>query len=393
MGEIDEIEVSESLLSIAESLRLECKYHLSWIVLSKVGGDLPRNLLIRYLYEVSITAFYVNEKDKGFRAADRLSLLRDIEWWRTESVLKNRSYYISKAPVLDCKELNIDTDKGWSSFNPSIIPYEDGYIGTIKCSNVAISDEGVYSRTEGDHFIYKNYLVRLDKEFNVLSSNLLSLNDEPIPSSYTEGVEDCRLFTHEGRIKLGCVYFGNHRYNKYQTSIADLNVEELSIDNVEHIRSLSRDIVNEKNWLFFEDGDKLKVLHNYEPFQLSYVEGDELEPLVEYTDESLNFSTLKGSAGPIVREDGLLFLLHDYVHLSGSVRTYNHRWVLLDSTTYEIRSISLPFYFLKVGIEFATTMFLEEGYIYVSIGVGDSESYVIKIDPSTITLEDVSLLK
>ena len=69
----------------------------------------------------------------------------------------------------------------------------------------------------------------------------------------------------------------------------------------------------------------------------------------------LDFSSFRGSAAPIVWEDGYLLLVHEVAFHSNYERAYLHRFVFLDSEC-NIQKLSDPFYFQHLGVEFCCGM-------------------------------------
>ena len=142
----------------------------------------------------------------------------------------------------------------------------------------------------------------------------------------------------------------------------------------------------EKNWLpFYKDG-ALHAIYSYEPFTVLRVDEESGECTREISYESQhNFSSFRGSAGPIPFDNGYLIIVHEVIFLPTQERIYTHRFVFLDKE-FKIQKVSRPFCFKHEGVEYCCGMTLdhEEKKLLITCGIEDSSAYIASVDVKTV---------
>ncbi len=142
----------------------------------------------------------------------------------------------------------------------------------------------------------------------------------------------------------------------------------------------------EKNWLpFIKDGE-LFVAYSYDPFVVfrpDFQTGECKLALYQETDH--DFSRFRGSAAPIVLDDGYLMLVHEVSILPEYYRCYLHRFLYLNRDFKIVRQ-SKPFTFMHQGVEYCCSMTIDHSgnQLILPIGIEDREAYLCFIDLNTV---------
>jgi hypothetical protein len=103
----------------------------------------------------------------------------------------------------------------------------------------------------------------------------------------------------------------------------------------------------EKNWIPIPNTDD--VIYSWSPLQIGRVRDSALE-ITRTIETPWVFRHVRGSAVPFQVGTELWTVVH--VVKYGSPRKYYHLIVILDGETYAPKSLSLPFCFKSVGIEY-----------------------------------------
>ena len=186
----------------------------------------------------------------------------------------------------------------------------------------------------------------------------------PLYSSYWNGVEDIRFITKDTVV---CCVPQLHPNGKPAIFTAKLNYERSVLTSFVPCTPNTR---TEKNWMPF---DKKKVIYEVSPFivkdiQLNQQEEIPLTPLMKQMLEGYH-----GSTNGVPYNDGWLFLIHK--NLTNKVL---HRWMFLKGSSVQVTE---PFTFFKDAyIEFPCGLVLENGLLYVSLGVNDCQAFVLELE-------------
>lgn len=359
--------------------------------------DIQLDKLYEIIYFLSISYYYIGNKKKGLHFTDYVYL--NIPKY-SHIVINNMKYYINK---LDGLKLNIpvvipkiDENKYWNTLNPSIIKYKNYYI--INCRMVNYSmDNGLYIIHDKDSIVKtRNILLFLDNNFKFIKQNEMICNLKIIKNYNIQGLEDCRLCLNNNTIYYSCTTFENHQYNLPKISIGTYNIDdiiELPNDKEFYVDSptaFKGPFENrcEKNWLPFIYNDNIAVIYNYNPYDIYSlnIEDGTMTRIDELSYETNKFSGFRGNAGPIAFKDGYLIIIHEVVSVPYKdryIRNYIHRFVKLNNN-YKIHSVSYPFYFDNIGIEYCTGMIIDGNEAILSVGIEDKEAYLYVVSLNII---------
>ena len=220
-----------------------------------------------FLFELSIAAYYTNQKELGFEAADRLTMLLDVPKSRLSLIKSNLFYYICKLPAH--QKIKVDFDRPiieshkierYRPMNPSVCQIENGYLMICRTINYD-QVKGYYTIYDPNKTIYtRNFILQYDKGFILTQQYEVTENLERnrVGNWNIKGLEDARLFKNDNRWWFTCTTLDTNPKNCTQISLCRLS-EEPKEDkwNVDLLLPLEgpNPNRNEKNWLpWVEEG-------------------------------------------------------------------------------------------------------------------------------------------
>ena len=275
-------------------------------------------------------------------------------------------------------------------FNPSSASYlyfNGEHLLNTRYVNYWYYENGSYMFYDGTNRIQnKNYFSRLTDTLIPEDYQEMKENETitlPRYNMYSSGIEDVRLYEHNGRVRFIATTVGYHTTGGNRMVIGNYDYKTLTYSDAQLVES-PVDAYCEKNWVPIPSSDGAeRFIYKWDPVQIVTVKGNQgsllIPPynensieLVTQTEGSTEFSplthastelvtlaggvrgaaahALKGSS-PFIEYNGELI---GVTHFSEDAmpRRYFHMLVVLDRTTYEPIRYSKPFVFDKVGIEF-----------------------------------------
>ncbi|HSX12961.1 MAG TPA: hypothetical protein VLE96_00860 [Chlamydiales bacterium] len=378
-------EKSEPLQKISSYYRHHGDNQLAYIF-AKLGSILFSSY--QFEEDLSIVSYYTGRKEDGYIAASNLMTRKDAPWWVKNQASKNILFYVDNLPntqfqpiSLDLPFVNDETEEQYHPMNPSILKTEDGY--RVICRTVNYTQTGAkIFQTNDPEGIYRtrNFLLTYDRFFNLLSQEEI---DECLerkkshPISLVQGLEDARIFQFQNEDWFTCTTRDGNVSGVPQIVLCKIG----EMGEVVQFIPLKGPDVNrcEKNWLPFIKNNEIQIIYSSDPFVVLRpdLETGDCKKAFEYEPTS-DFSAFRGSASPIVFEDGYLMMVHEVSFLKDGSRAYLHRFVLLDENL-QIQKVSKPFTFTHIGIEFCCGMTLnhEEDQIIMTIGIEDNQAMLV----------------
>ena len=293
----------------------------------------------------------------------------------------------SLLPSTTYKQIFIDHDEGWSLFNPSITEDPNGGFALIaRSSNYTIAEDGsyVFHTDAADEIIRTvNHVVRVTSDLDVSPMSRLPVQpDGPtVRMSRVIGCEDMRLVSVGSSWQALATVRDRNHYERCDIAVID-------IPDLANPESVSLAVVpgpdparHEKNWMPFVEDDELRILYLCAPTIVGHLDAQS-ELIVDSTAEgppvAANF---RGGSQGIPLNDGVLFLVHEVVFDAGR-RIYGHRFIHLTKSrlknnrvAWKITSMSQPFYFRELGIEFAAGLARNGDSLIATFGVRDAEAW------------------
>ncbi len=350
--------------------------------------------------ELSISAYYTRFREDGFIAANEVILRKNVPWHIKDQTHRNILFYVEHLKNTHFTPIEIEfplIQEGFSEryhpMNPSIVKTDSGY--QVICRTVNYTQMGAKIFNTIDItgvFKTRNFLVETDPDFHFLSQKEIveNIQIERLPPCNVVGLEDCRIFEYQNSLWFTCTTFDTNIVSgRPQVSLCKLADERPGpfAEVEEMVPLLGPDPYRcEKNWLPFVWNGELFTIYSYDPFTI-------LKPDIEtgvcetahLVANKHDFSSFRGSAGPIEFDSGYLILVHEAVHHLDYSRAYLHRFLYLDEN-FVIRKITLPFTYLHQGIEFCNSMTIDHSgeKLIMAVGIEDGEAYLCSVDFDTI---------
>lgn len=343
-----DMEDRNTIIDLCEFLLQKEKYKLLYAIAKTI---LTKNLnswfTTKFLRFISVSAFYVNEMQEGYDAAEYI-----IQNNPDDHLAQiNQGFYTKPIDFDKTIELKIDTPEGYFMSSPCIYrnPKTDGYYGNIRVVNYKINEKGGYIYPGYVHT--RNYKVNYDSKFNLLDSSEFECPTPPVHENVqVKGIEDLRLLS---KTQFLATSFEYH----------EKPVPQMVLGSNEKIIPLKGLNQCEKNWVtildeFNDSVDTAKIIYSLQPlviYELNTKTGD--LKVIKAHDKFECCRTARGSSNfiPYIDEtgEGYLGLIHRVGH--AQPRQYYHQFIFL-TKDFETIKTSKVFYFEKRQIEFCLAM-------------------------------------
>ena len=258
----------------------------------------------------------------------------------------------------------------------------------------ALTPEGKYQTPNDVPIHTRNFLLRLDAELAVRSSSeILPPADMPAPAfREVQGFEDARLFA--WRDKLWCIACVRELTPEGWCDQVLARIDESSPQQIRltdwRVLSPEGPRRHEKNWMPQVFRDWLQFIYLCDPTR---VVNENARTLSEAR-PAIAAEQFRGGTQVIAFDGGWLALVHE-VSERDKLRYYQHRFVSFDSAG-GLRRVSLPFYLIKKGIEFAAGLARapKGNSLLLSFGVQDGETWIATVGADEVRslLEDAQKL-
>lgn len=269
----------------------------------------------------------------------------------------------------------------WVHCNPSIARHPDGgFVSLVRYSS--------WPRVTVVYPVYSDLiLVRLDDDYNVISTKTLAEPQRPVDPSFnmTFGPEDARLFQLNDRWYATATFFDVSECRMGSEVFARMGLLEFD----EHFNWTNMTVLpcpfkqHEKNWMNIEGEmawlysahDSRVVRYNFEKCSLGY---HYPQPTPEIMQHARGGSQLID-----IGENRLLGVVHEAIlevparSYVGNYRTYSHRFVLYSRAPFKLKAVSELFHFFAPGhVEFAAGIAAVDNRVVVSFGHHDSWAWL-----------------
>ncbi len=344
----------------------------------------------------AISSFYSGHKQDGRDFAEQAVSFRPND----ERLRTNRAFYSQSAIELfgaEVRAIDFSPEPDWNASNPSI--YFDGdrlrcVVRTVNYKIVngsyvtppedVVRDEGSW---KGWQIIRtRNFLLDLDADFK--TTRVVEIVDKTgdARTSYPiHGFEDARLFAWKGTWWATATVCNFTEDGRREIALLQID-DDGAVVRAEPLRG-PWSVHAQKNWMPFVDTENDRVKFIYATslngdvgsttiFDL--VEADDPEARPRYSIQPPPGSTfdhgrLRGGSQAVRVDGGWLFAVHDVTFPGDSGRMYLHRFVLIDDKL-ELVSMTDPFYFERLGIEFCAGLARVGDKIVASYAVNDGSA-------------------
>jgi FkbM family methyltransferase len=341
----------------------------------------------------SISSFYTGHKNTARDLAEQaVSFLPG-----DERIRANRAFCAPSAHELfgaEARAIDFAPEPGWNASNPSI--YFDGdrlrcIVRTVNYKMVngaytvppedRVRDEGAWN---GWQIIRtRNFLLDLDTDLKTTRVvEIVDKTGDDRTSYPIHGFEDARLFQWNDAWWATATVCDFTEDGRREIALLQID-DDGSVTRAEALRGPWSEHA-QKNWMPLVAGEAAKFIYatsldgdvgSTTIFDL--VEADDPEARQRYSihppvGTAYGHDRLRGGSQAVRVDGGWLFAVHD-VAFPGSGRMYLHRFVLIDDKL-ELVSMTDPFYFEKLGIEFCAGLALVDGKLVASYSVNDGSA-------------------
>ena len=272
----------------------------------------------------------------------------------------------------------------------SIVPYSNDnnkrFLLNTRYVNYTIDSRGCYHMTSSDGKIKtKNGMIYLNNNYQPTESlKVMKENVQMYPSNI-EGLEDLRLFYHQGHLKFTASSKNITNDDKIVIAYGDYNEHLQQISNVTVLEP-PRPSNCEKNWIYVPNNflreveqskNKLNFVFGWNPLQIGAVnEKNQLEIHTTYATPSI-FTHFRGSSN-IVEYNGKLYCVVHYVKYC-TPRNYLHAVLELNRDTMKPERYTPFFYFRKLAIEYCVGFHIQNDMMTFIFSENDCDPGMIQV--------------
>ena len=340
--------------------------------------------MIEHLHQLAVHAYYAGELDAGRRACERL-LAMELTPEKERVVRRNRGWYTQRLDdLVGCRFVQFDVEparEGWSTFNPTILSHDDGYLAIVRSSNYSIVDgRYVIPPADGDRIRTINVLAALNEDLAVLSHTAIPQPSYPTSDYPVDGLEDCRLNVIDGQPTVSAtVRNWAGRDGTCRIALATLlpykgcMIDAAMIDEPHNGR-------HEKNWMPITGASSF-LYACWDEGRVATARRDGWAWRVEHHAESPAIARgWRGGSQLVDIGDGRrLALVHEVADDAGG-RIYEHRFVLFHEDGWRIVGWSPAFAFRELRtIEFAAGLARTGDQLVATFGVRDAEAWMVEM--------------
>ena len=347
-----------------------------------------KDQLIQLLVQFTIHSYYF-DRPLGQLAYDLLWMHLGIPYEH------NLNWYIDALNLEKVDISNLTTIENYYPCNPSILPYQKGFLINIRQVNYK-QEYALNYKTLTGHVNTRNIIAYVDENFNLVDKfEIIENPTRPCYPSLVTGMEDIRLFwSPDGYLHGSCTILDAYPERKiaigyFKTLFhKDSHINETLNVDVQVLAS-PYDRNCEKNWLPFVLDDKIHFFYDTGPLEIYSPPGNSM------IIPDFNKHKFRASAGPLLYKEGYLVLVHNHLWQVGveKGRNYIHRFLYL-SKDWKILSTSPWFYFEHAGIEFSLSMCFHNDKLLIGYGKEDCQAYVglLSLDKLNSMLKEVPVV-
>lgn len=312
--------------------------------------NVPEDEKFRFYEELSISAFYIQEKILGYQACDKIIFDKEAPWDAKNKAVETQSYYINRLPFKRITNLVCDLPVDFLPSSSSVIRKDDKLLINVRAVNYSINHDGGYTmRHPQNYVVTRNFLCELDPEkYTVVSCQELENKSNLTKYPYhIQGLEDIRLATDHD---LLCTCLEYNDKGIPQICYASYDSKSSIIERILPLK-IGDELKCEKNWLPFEDQETLKFIYSFQPLRIYSLnrQSGEISLITETEIREESLDLFRGSAPLIPYKNGWLGTIHQV--FDSRPRKYLHRFVWFDENFLSLK-FSKTFFFEAPQIEY-----------------------------------------
>lgn len=277
--------------------------------------------------------------------------------------------------VLTIADTNVSDSMG-GIYNSSIFSYQNNYYIIGRCESIP--------ENERSNRIFEKHsaiLFKLDLEFKILEWKELKFIYSGFMGQIR--VEDFRVFSIDDKLMVNHTLIHTYPFRITTQSLSILDIEKATLTYVPFEVELELNKV-EKNWLFFEHENQIKLIYSISPFTILTSD----KKLLNFKKQKTEFNYLNsdfyisGSTNPIsINEDYYL----SFYHYRDKYKVYHNVPFLIEKKTLSFKEITKKPLFsggnsrgLRKNVLYLMSLLKISDEILFSFGEGDSQTLVKK---------------
>ena len=369
--------------------------HDAAILFAEKGLELlpDANTKAALLERLSISGFYSkipSRNNHGKQACEELATDKNLSWHTKNLARQNSTYYASSAlelmPKTKLQAVNFIPNYDYAPMNPSITSHNGSLWMIQRTVNYRIRPDGSYDMRGDSAIRTVNYLMQLDDDLNVISSEeILPPTDLPEPLyNLVIGWEDCRLFFWRGEPWCTATVRELNPEGYCEIVISKITTDHAGKRRFTDYRVIRPSFTprqHEKNWMPMVVDDRLYFMYSSDPVRIIDDKGN----LVTSKITHFAADSFRGGGNLVSFNDGWLALIHESHGMPDNRRRYMHRFVWYDAIGRLCRH-SPAFYLHTLGIEFSAGLAKHpsRSEIIASFGIHDRTSWLATFDENDI---------
>lgn len=318
-------------------------------------------------YENTILACYVHGKSKQDSLVDVVRYINQSRPHYVQNVWDNLVYYLepltSSTYRGEASRFLLPDHEEYKASSCTIVPFSATdphrrYVVNARYVNYQIDSQGCYHmRSPDGHVKTKNGIVFLNAAYQPTEPLRILSEDYERKESNIEGLEDIRVFRHQGRMLCTASCKNITSDGRIVIVCGEYDAHNARIHSLKVLESPRSSYV-EKNWVYVpetaviaEQGKgKMNFIYGWSPFEIGAVnEEGKMEIHTTYQTNAL-FKNARGSSPLCEAEDKLWCVVH-FVKYS-QPRIYYHSVVQFNRSTMKPERYTAPFVFCDPKIEY-----------------------------------------
>ena len=273
------------------------------------------------------------------------------------------------------------------SSNSTIVEYEGGYLFNLRWINYSYNVDGSI-REWPDQIFNLTSRYKLDKDFNQITDEVFLEEEEKIHSWGSFGLEDFRIF----QMKDEYYYIAscndeNRKLISMSSGIYDMNHFKLPVQQITPSFYGEENKRHEKNWSFVLYKNKMALVYQWYPLQLTEIDYD-TKQLNRLTTKPMPdfFKEARGSSTGYTKNKEIWFVLHKKQRLFKNNRAcleYQDCFAIFDLDMNLLRYSE----WFKLGnhsVEFCIGLIITDIEVILSYSLSDTQSFVSVYDANSL---------
>ena len=320
----------------------------------------------KLLYEYSIFAYYIGEKDLVYRSIATLMSIPNV--YELDNLFHNYKFYYPLLKAIKCIKIKESFSRiingetyNFRSSTPSIVSYRNEYIMNLRFVNYNITANGTYEWVK--NIITINKYIKLEASLDFKHENMIELESTILDRQY-EGIEDIKLMSYNDEIYFtGTSFKTNNKIGIVGGKYNCRDIFEFTKDN---------EAGCEKNWVYLPDATRM--IYKWSPLQIGELVDNRLVNITEKPMPNV-FSWARGSTNAFKYNSEIWFIVHLVYQHDGEPRIYYHMFVKFD-LEMNLLDYSVPLKFSNQPIEYCCGLIVEDDRVIVTHSVWDRVSYI-----------------